>query len=204
MKSRILCASLLICCAAFARQEAPTPVDVYMQSNNALWAFIWPAKALVSEIFAGIGVSLTWHEALSPLDRKGVHNDTGRPAFTIRWLERVPASASGIALAAAHPFNHSGPEVAIYEDRLQQYLKQHPDVQNVALAYILAHELAHVMQGIDRHSNSGILKAEWSRSDRFQMVFHKLAFTPEDVDLIHCGLDARASGWAQASGTGTL
>jgi len=44
------------------------------------------------------------------------------------------------------------------------------------------------MQGVARHSESGILKANWSRQDFQAMVFHKLAFTPLDVELIHRGL----------------
>ena len=44
------------------------------------------------------------------------------------------------------------------------------------------------MQGVARHSESGILKANWSREDCQAMVFHKLAFTQLDVELIHRGL----------------
>ena len=189
MKSGILCASFLICSTLYARLEAPVPVDLYMESDNVPWAFISTCKVLVSEIFASIGVSVTWHAGLPPGDQDA----DGPPAFTIRWLRRAPASVSDAALASAHPFHSGGADVLVYEDRLQDYLKHHPDIQTVAPAYILAHELAHVMQGIDRHSDSGILKAVWSPSDRYQIIFHKLAFTPADVELIHCGLEGRMS-----------
>ena len=56
------------------------------------------------------------------------------------------------------------------------------------MAYVLAHELAHAMQGVARHSESGILKAHWSNADCVEMAFHTLAFTQFDVELIHRGL----------------
>ena len=48
------------------------------------------------------------------------------------------------------------------------------------------------MQGVARHSESGILKAQWSRDDYQEMVFHKLGFTATDVALIHFGLSPRS------------
>jgi hypothetical protein len=47
------------------------------------------------------------------------------------------------------------------------------------------------MQGVPRHSESGVLKAQWSTDDFKQMVLHKLAFTTLDVELIHRGLVLR-------------
>jgi hypothetical protein len=44
------------------------------------------------------------------------------------------------------------------------------------------------MQGVVRHSESGILKAQWSSDDFKEMMYFKLAFTPSDVTLIHQGL----------------
>jgi hypothetical protein len=45
------------------------------------------------------------------------------------------------------------------------------------LSHVLAHEIAHVLQGVSRHSESGILKARWDREDFFLMQQHRLNFT---------------------------
>ena len=84
--------------------------------------------------------------------------------------------------------------VDVYEqrNRIERLSARYHDAPEVLLAYILAHELAHAIEGHDRHSDSGILKARWSDADWFQMLKHKLTFTDEDVDLIRQGLDARA------------
>ena len=59
------------------------------------------------------------------------------------------------------------------------------------LSYVLAHEIAHILQGVDRHSETGIMKASWDEGDYFDMGRGRLKFTPSDIDLIHLGLDAR-------------
>ena len=82
----------------------------------------------------------------------------------------------------------SGTEITVYKDRLQRFLADTPVCRKVAAGYVLAHELAHVMQGVARHSESGIMKARWAREDCDAMASHQLAFTQSDVELIHQGL----------------
>jgi hypothetical protein len=56
---------------------------------------------------------------------------------------------------------------------------------------VIAHEVAHILQGLMRHSESGIMKAQWTGADYQQMTWKPLQFTDEDVMLIHRGLRAR-------------
>jgi hypothetical protein len=81
-----------------------------------------------------------------------------------------------------------GTEITIYKDRILTFLRNHSNLAAVGVGCVLAHELAHVMQGVGRHSASGILNAQWLHADFEEMMFHKLAFTDLDVDLIHRGL----------------
>jgi len=61
------------------------------------------------------------------------------------------------------------------------------------LAYIFADEIAHALQGVGRHSKSGIMKAEWTIDDYRAMLAPRLEFTADDVELIRAGLDATAA-----------
>ncbi len=195
MKSWVLTASCvsLSCCLALGQQPLETladEVDVYMEFDNAMWDVMWPVKTLVSDTFAKVGVNITWHAGLPPEDHQ---SDTSQTVFSIRWAERAPATAAADALAAARPFCSQGASITPYEDRLRQFLKRYRDTQNVVFAYVVAQELGHVMQGLERHSDAGILKAQWSYKDFYQMGSRSLAFTADDVQLIHNGLDARMS-----------
>ena len=62
---------------------------------------------------------------------------------------------------------------------------------SLLLAHVMAHEIAHVLQGIIRHSGSGILKAQWSATDCARMTFFPLMFTSYDAILIHLGIEER-------------
>jgi hypothetical protein len=56
------------------------------------------------------------------------------------------------------------------------------------LAHVMVHEIAHILQGVYRHSDNGVMKAVWTGQDYSQMRVGALPFAPEDVELIHLGL----------------
>jgi hypothetical protein len=58
------------------------------------------------------------------------------------------------------------------------------------LGYVLAHETAHILEGVGRHSDEGLMKAIWSSRDFERMFWGSLQFTPEDVQLIRAGAAA--------------
>jgi hypothetical protein len=55
----------------------------------------------------------------------------------------------------------------------------------------MVHEITHVLQGIARHSDSGVMKANWSGEEFQRMRYKSLPFTEEDVVLTHRGLEVR-------------
>ena len=58
---------------------------------------------------------------------------------------------------------------------------------------MLVHEITHILQGIDRHSVGGIMKAVGTSSDYTQMKRCQLWFTARDVEMIHNRFAARAA-----------
>jgi len=93
------------------------------------------------------------------------------------------------ALARAWPYE--GIHIVLFCDRIQ---KQHrPEQFSTALGHVMAHEIAHILEGVSRHSESGIMKANWTTDDYSAMASHPLAFADEDVVMIHKGMEARES-----------
>ncbi len=164
--------------------HAPETVDVaiYLDDRTASSELLGPGRLAASEIFRKIGVRLDWRTGEPPAA------DNGAPAFAIRAVEHAPAPAGHDALAMARLVTSGAAEVTIYADRVRCFLAQHPSQTGAPAAYVLAHELAHAMQGEDRHSESGILKRHWDEADFHEMIWHHLVFTSTDVDLIHSGL----------------
>jgi hypothetical protein len=52
------------------------------------------------------------------------------------------------------------------------------------LAHVLEHEITHVLEGVSRHSETGVMKARWDTGDYRQMSRAPLPFAAEDIRLI--------------------
>ena len=62
------------------------------------------------------------------------------------------------------------------------------ELNRTGVAHVLVHEITHVIEGVTRHSASGIMKARWDTRDYFDMRRKPLSFAQEDVNLIYDGL----------------
>ena len=160
-------------------------VDVYTLQND--WSRPSAlAKTRVTGIFETIAIRVVWHPGTWP-----TLPGSGRMEIGIRMVERAPAGVPAVVMASAHPFGASGRTIVLYQDRIEHLLKSVPAAANMLLAYVFAHELAHVMQGLDRHAESGIMSAFWSPSDTADICANRLSFSPADVHLIRDGVAAR-------------
>jgi hypothetical protein len=56
----------------------------------------------------------------------------------------------------------------------------------------MAHEIAHMLQGVSRHSLTGVMKPHWDQDDYAQMAWKPLEFTKGDIILMQLGIKARA------------
>ena len=150
------------------------------------------AEKLTSRMFAAIRVRLQWHEP--PVCPAGAAD----PVF-VTLQTRTPEGDFPGALGVALP--REGSHAWVFYDRV---LRAGPDESHVAalLAHAMAHEIAHVLQGINRHSEGGILKAHWSGTDCARMAYFPLMFTGEDALLIHHGLEERHSRLVSSGSVG--
>jgi hypothetical protein len=176
---------------ADGQQRFVSAVTICLETDpNPL--IVGAAEMLANEMFAGIRVRLHWYEP--PVCPAGA----GQPVLMM--LETAtPAADHPGALGVALP--REGSHAWVFYDRVMQ---SHRGDHYVAalLGHVMAHEIAHVLQGINRHSESGILKANWSPTDCARMAFLPLTFTREDSILIHQGLEERRSRLVSNSSTG--
>ena len=54
----------------------------------------------------------------------------------------------------------------------------------IILGHMLAHEMGHLLLGLDSHSDTGIMHVPWEREELDQARFNSLLFTPEQVKQI--------------------
>lgn len=102
-------------------------------------------------------------------------------------VSHLPAADHPKALAFALPYE--GRHVTVFYDRVREAM---PEAPQMGLAYVLVHEITHILEGMPRHSESGLMRAHWSWADHYAIRWGRLALSAEDIDLIHAGLAARA------------
>lgn len=146
------------------------------------WSML--ARAEAAKIFADVGITINW--------RIGLHECLGKAnGIAIHISYHTPRTLLPNALAYALPFD--GTQVVVFYDRVQMTGDPH------LLAYVFVHEIAHILQGCDRHSETGIMKPRWGSDDFYEMDIGRLQFTDSDVTLMYLGLDGRKAWLAARS-----
>jgi hypothetical protein len=157
-------------------------VTVYVKKDNLLVADLGRAEERAVSIFASIGITVVFRGGAAP-------KSAAEGAFSIELQldAKAPPQLHSEALAFAMPFGVSGIRIRIFYDRVNQ--ASAGAGPGTVLAYVMAHETAHVLQGVSRHSTAGIMKAQWQESDYRQMKSGTLPFDPTDVELMHAELE---------------
>jgi hypothetical protein len=81
-----------------------------------------------------------------------------------------------------------GTLVHILTDRVLPRSSFNTFTLGVVLGHVMAHEIGHVLEGIPRHSEQGLMKENWTPRDMHEIVAERLRFTSTDAKLIHLGL----------------
>lgn len=166
------------CTAGVAQRKVTVCMDTTPTSE------VVRAQAQTSRMFGAIGVKLDWRCSKS----------SSQEAIVISLAARTPENRKAGELAYALPYE--GTHIVIFYDRVSKMM---PNQVHAVLAHVLAHEVTHILQGMPRHSDSGVMKAQWDSRDFSQMTWQPLPFTAADVDLIERGLDAREASLLLAS-----
>jgi hypothetical protein len=177
--------------ATKARQRAERTLTICLQAEPEIAPIVQPvreqAQVIADQILAAAGVKIKWHA--NPLSCTG-----GRgKAILITLTGRTPPNEHPGALAYAQPFED---RIGIFYDRVLQASQQSlfPGLLLPSLlGHVLTHEITHVLEGIDRHAETGLMKARWDASDYERMTRRLFTLTETDIQLIDLGLETRAS-----------
>ncbi|MBV8847144.1 MAG: hypothetical protein JO307_30410 [Bryobacterales bacterium] len=166
----------------------PPVVIACIETGNASQAVTLHAEAIAARIYEGIGVHIDWRR------RARDCNASIEKTFHIEFITRLPDRKYPGALAST-PLGSTPPRIDVYYDRIEQMTE--PRVMPILLGHVLAHEIAHLLEGLNRHSEQGIMKAHWDPADYEEMSVRPLSFAPEDVALIQNRLGVNAMMLAQ-------
>lgn len=166
-------------------EDAMTTVKVYLLRNvsdrrlNVSWA-----QNIAARMFAEAGVRIRWQVG-EP--RRG---EQYMPII-VDLTENTPKPLVPGALACAQVYE--GIHIRVFWDRVQNTVGGATPLATFLLAHVMAHEIVHILEGIDRHSQTGLMKPSWTQMEIEGMSVHPLSLAPEDVQLIHRGLLKRVT-----------
>src|SRR5262249_38949348 len=119
-------------------------------------------------------------------------------------LRIVPRSMEGEqnlehALGYALPFVGSPATRAyVLYDRVQERVgKVHGISASRLVGYVMAHEIAHLLFGDERHSRRGLMMAYWGEKELMQIESGLMSFDSEEAALLRVGAMARVKGISQ-------
>ena len=161
------------------------PVQVYYNFDRSVTmdiSLLSGARMRASLILAQAGIRLEWRLG------KPAEDEMGAQVLGIRFVPSVPpALRTGTdkqALAVARPYG-KGTTITVFDNRVAAYLVPigSPDRANV-LGHVLAHEIVHVLEGVARHSATGLMTARWTWRELREITRNGLTLAEEDRRLL--------------------
>lgn len=150
------------------------------------------ALGTLTQILRQAGVKLNWRNGTKACAVAG-------DGIIVSTSQATPVSKNPAALASASVYQ--GTNVVVFADRLKRRFS--PDQVGVILGHVLAHEIVHMLQGVDRHSEEGLMRATWRSEDYLQMRQRPMAIPEEDLHFIRDGMKVRKSLAAERAAQST-
>jgi hypothetical protein len=166
-------------------------VVVIVRQDNLSVPDLGRAERTAARILASIGVAVKFRAGA-----ERTPNGAGDFRTELQLEAKAPAQFRSGVLAYSLPFGLSGTRIHIYCDRVRGAWRD--TGAGTVLGYVMAHEIAHVLEGVNRHSAEGVMKERWENPDYRQMESGTLCFDPVDADLIHAALEKKATQAASA------
>jgi len=148
---------------------------VYVHHGSETALVMGPAENQAEHMLASAGISMAW--------RLGDPRISGRSeVIEVALVDQPNENFKPGALAFARLGPKTGTRIEIFMNRVRA--SGPPALLPNILAHVMVHEITHVLEGVARHSASGVMKAHWTPDDFFRMRA-ALPFAAEDLELIH-------------------
>jgi hypothetical protein len=174
MKSWMVITAIVIGVRVAGAAEPGQPRTIHLEMKNeatAEDAVVTRAQLEVTRIFAQAGVSIRW-------------TDTG-PRFTVTIVPQVLGYArAGSPVMGVAVRKADGGTAQIFLKQVRNFSHEHRVDLGVLLAYVIAHELGHLLLPGTPHSATGVMRADWDRAIVHDAVNRSLSFTEAQAQRI--------------------
>ncbi len=173
---KLLATMMTMATAVLAAGRTPQPTLRVCLDTAGRATVLDPARATASRVFGKAGIRIEWRITEAAC--------AAGAGIVVMVVSTAAVNVSSDALAYALPYERT--HLVLLWDRLSTAA---PPAEVAGLiGYVLVHEIGHMLEGVSRHSASGIMKAHWDSKDRADMRTGHLRFAAEDLDMILAGL----------------
>ncbi len=159
------------------------------------------AEKETQRIFSRAGVSIRWTDCpiqQDSLEKSDCYKEPAPGQIRIRILQQplndyFQDSIFGFAVAPVFASVYYGSALSLATLDRDEY-----DLSAI-MGCLMAHEVGHLLLGENRHSASGIMKAQWDLSQVQQAMRGSLGFLPEEKKLLYANAIARPQNAGLAS-----
>ncbi len=150
------------------------------------------AKDRVTAIYHRTGIEVDWVEC--PV---GDQDPSVYPACTEVWdathlfLHLLPQASKTTKVERAGESLLGARMAKIYWDRVRQHSGRLQVEPEWILAYVIAHEVGHLLLGSNSHSPTGIMAGKWGREDIISISQFGLSFTTQEAEFIRAEVRRR-------------
>jgi hypothetical protein len=157
---------------AAAETEHPLTIDLQMRNDARVPAHVLEtSQDEVTRIFAAVGLAVHW-------------TDTS-PRFTVQIVpqvlgfDRAASPVMGVAL-----LRPNGAMAQVFFRQVQAFARAYDVDLGRMLAYVIAHEIGHLLLPGNAHSATGLMQADWDKALVRDAAKGSLTFTAAQAGRI--------------------
>ena len=166
-------------------EELPVTIQIHDYSHVPV-ASLGRASRIVSEVYKQIGVRTEWIGIVRPAERRIEPDEVGKGRPHIAQLTIIiltPKMAArgrvvdGVLGFAAVANEGMGRICYVIYDRVRDTAAQAPTGVDDLLAFVMAHEIGHLLLPHGSQSESGLMKGRWAAQEFKQLDVRTLGFS---------------------------
>jgi len=192
--------STIIICSLGAAQKSfgqNQPVNVSIFSDVSIPEQVLKlAEERASQIFSSAEIDVVWINCVhgpGATPDQGCSKSYGPRDLVLRITFHVSRATSdaafGVAWLAA---DGSGRYADVFWNRAQELCANSNADLGQILGSVMAHEIGHLLLGVNSHSVSGLMQARWRGGELHRVAMGSLLFSPEQGNRMRAHLAAAA------------
>jgi hypothetical protein len=164
------------------------------------------AQTEVARIFREAGMEVAWadgalddHESLTKdfsannFSASGCTAPSHARELRVQLIAQAPSGSALNTLGFALPCAAFGLDSMVYIDRCESVTYHTPVTFSKVLAYAMAHELGHVLLRSSQHTQAGLMRALWDKSDWMRAAAGAMPIDAEQALRMRAELSGRAA-----------